>query len=186
MSMRRIYFILCILLISTQSHRYGITSVYGTETGFVSFHSDAPLELITASSKKLRCKLDIERKLFAFTIKLTSFTGFNNPLQQEHFNENYMESSLFPNATFSGKIIEDIDFTADGNYTLRAKGNLMIHGVTEERIIKGDVTISRTAISIHSDFTVLLSDHNIAIPKIVHEKLASEIKVTVKADLIPQ
>lgn len=184
--MIRPYIILLILLLSLQSHRNGLTTVYGTNTGFVGFHSDAPLELITASSKELRGKLDTDKKLFAFTVRVPSFSGFNNPLQKEHFNENYLESVQYPNATFSGKIIEDIDFTADGNYTVRAKGNLMIHGVTQERIIKGDLVISKGVISILSNFTVLLADHNIAIPKVVHEKLASEIKITVKADMVKQ
>ncbi len=184
--MFRLYIIILFLLTSLQSYKHFPSAVYGTNTGFVSFHSDAPLELITASSKALRGKLDIEKKLFAFTVKISSFQGFNNPLQKEHFNENYLESNQYPNATFSGKIIEDIDFSVDGKHTVRAKGNFMIHGITQERIIKGDLVINKGTISVSSDFTVLLSDHNIAIPKIVHEKLASEIKITVKADLVQQ
>lgn len=178
------YLFFILLMFGIQSHRYAASAIYGTNNGFVTFHSDAPLELITASSKQLRGKLDIDKKLFAFTVLVTSFSGFNNPLQKEHFNENYLESSLFPSASFSGRIIEDIDFNVEGNYSIRAKGNFIIHGVAQERIIKGDIVISKGTISIKSDFTILLSDHNIAIPKIVHEKLASEIKITVKADLV--
>ena len=36
---------------------------------------------------------------------------------------------------------------------------------------------------IKANFTVLLADHNIPIPKVVHEKLASEIKVEVNGEL---
>ena len=39
-------------------------------------------------------------------------------------------------------------------------------------------------IRISSAFTVQLSDHNIPVPKVVHEKLASEINVEVNADMI--
>lgn len=35
-------------------------------------------------------------------------------------------------------------------------------------------------------FTVLLSEHEIKIPRIVHEKLASEIDVTVTAEFVKQ
>ncbi|MEO6669470.1 MAG: YceI family protein [Ferruginibacter sp.] len=163
-----------------------VTAVYGTKTGYIGFHSDAPLELITASSKQMKGILDTEKKTFAFLVNISSFSGFNNPLQKEHFNENYLETEQFPNASFSGKIIEDIDFSQDGNYTIRAKGNMLIHGVTQERIIKSDLVVKKGTISIHSAFTILLADYNIAIPKIVHEKLASEIKVEVKADLTLQ
>ncbi|MEO8771021.1 MAG: YceI family protein [Ferruginibacter sp.] len=180
------YIIFCFLFLLFQSYRFPATAVYNTNNGSISFHSDAPLELITANSKEMRGKLDVDKKTFAFIVKITSFKGFNNPLQMEHFNENYLESDQYPNASFSGKIIEDIDFSKEGNYTLRAKGNLQIHGITQERIIKADIVVKQGTISINSNFTVLLADHNIAIPKVVHEKLASEIKIEVKADLILQ
>jgi polyisoprenoid-binding protein YceI len=163
---------------------YCQSTILGTKSGIITFSSDAPLELIRASSKELRGKFDISKKVFAFTVNINSFTGFNSPLQREHFNENYMESVQYPGASFSGKIIEDIDFSKDGLYTIRAKGNLTIHGVVQERIIKSDLVVKDGKITISSNFTVLLADHNIPIPKVVHEKLASEIKVEVKADLV--
>lgn len=174
---------LCLLILLFACCKAGAQKVYGTNNGAIIFRSDAPLELITAHSNDMRGKLDADKKIFAFSIKINSFSGFNSLLQREHFNENYMESTEFPNATFSGKIIEDIDFSADGTYTVRAKGNLSLHGVVQERIIKCDLLINKGVISIKSNFTILLEDHNISIPKIVHEKLASDIKVEVKADL---
>ncbi len=54
---------------------------------------------------------------------MESFQGFNSTLQREHFNENYIESDKYPEARFSGKVIEDIDFSKDGTYIIRAKGN---------------------------------------------------------------
>lgn len=158
--------------------------VLNTTKGTITFRSDAPLELIKAGTNDLRGKLDIEKKQFAFTAKISSFKGFNSPLQKEHFNENYMESHLYPDASFSGKIIEDLDLTQDGTYTVRAKGKLFLHGVAQERIIKAELKIYKGMVSMKATFTVLLSEHNIAIPKVVHEKLASEIKVEVKADLV--
>jgi YceI-like domain len=157
---------------------------FKVKAGSIAFRSDAPLELIKAQSNELKGLLIPSKKQFAFIVNIKSFKGFNSPLQQEHFNENYLESNKYATAFFEGKIIEDIDFTKDGVYAVRAKGNLNIHGVAQERIIKSELTIKNLAISIKSNFTVLLTDHNIPIPKVVHEKLASEIKVEVKADLI--
>lgn len=178
--------IVCLALIFLMPAGFAQSQLYGTNTGTITFRSDAPLELIKASSNEMRGKFDITKKLFAFIVNINSFTGFNSPLQREHFNENYMESIQYPGASFNGKIIEDIDFTKDGTYTIRAKGNLSIHGVVQERIIKSDLVVKNGKISIQSNFTVLLSDHNIPIPKVVHEKLASEIKVEVKADMVSQ
>jgi hypothetical protein len=157
---------------------------YTVKSGSIAFRSDAPLELIKAQSNELRGLLVPQKKQFAFIINIKSFKGFNSPLQQEHFNENYLESNKYATASFGGKIIEDIDYTKDGVYSIRAKGNLSIHGVVQERIIKSELTIKNNSISIKSNFTVLLNDHNITIPKVVNEKLASEIKVEIKADLV--
>jgi polyisoprenoid-binding protein YceI len=157
--------------------------VFNISKGSIAIQSDAPLELIKAASTDLKGKLDAAKKLFAFTIKISSFKGFNSPLQKEHFNENYLESGKYPDAFFKGKIIEDVDFGKDGTYTIRAKGKLNIHGVEQERIIKSNMTIKNGQITIKSNFTVLLADHNIPIPKVVHEKLASEINVEVTAVL---
>jgi polyisoprenoid-binding protein YceI len=163
-----------------------VPQTFAVSTGTISFRSDAPLELIKAASDELKGIYNAEKKQFAFKIRIASFAGFNSPLQREHFNENYMESEKYPYATFEGKIIEDVDLAKDGTYSIRAKGNLAIHGVTQERIIKCDMIVKNSKTVVKSVFTVLLTDHNISIPKVVHEKLASEIKVEVKAELSPK
>jgi polyisoprenoid-binding protein YceI len=160
--------------------------VFNISKGSITFSSDAPLEVIRAGSTELKGKIDASKKLFAFSVKINTFKGFNSNLQREHFNENYLQSSKYPDATFSGKIIEEVDFVAEGNYTVRAKGRLSIHGVAQERIIKSSLSIKKGQVSLQSNFTVLLADHNIPIPKVVQEKLASEIKVAVNAVLVPQ
>lgn len=161
-------------------------NVFNVQKGFVSFRSDAPLELINPSSTEMNGIVETDKKEFAFSVNIKSFTGFNSAIQKEHFNENYLESNKFPTATFVGKIIEDINFTKNSTVNIRAKGILTIHGVQQERIIKSDITIHNGIISIKSNFTVLLADHNIPIPKVVHEKLASEIKVEVNGELKPR
>lgn len=156
--------------------------IYKTISGSIYFVSDAPLELIEAKSVKLQGIIDGTKKTFAFSIPISSFEGFNSPLQREHFNENYMESQDFSNATFTGKIIEKIDFTKDGKYSIRAKGKLTIHGVKQERIIKSQIEIKKGKLFVNSNFTVLLDEHKIRVPKIVYQKIAKEIKVNIKAE----
>lgn len=179
--MRRHIFFLFLLVGFLQSPVF--SQQFSVQSGAINFVSEAKLELIKASSNDLKGKLDLSRKLVAFVVKINSFKGFNSPLQREHFNENYLESDRFPDASFSGKIIEDIDFSKDGQYTVRAKGMLTVHGIQQERIIKSNIEVKGGKIKLQSNFTVQLADHQITIPKIVHEKLASEIKVEVKANL---
>jgi hypothetical protein len=84
------------------------TGIYEVRSGEIHFSSEAPQELISASSKKLKGALDTRNRTFAFKIDIATFVGFNNPLQRDHFNENYMESNIYPAASYKGKIIEDM------------------------------------------------------------------------------
>lgn len=158
------------------------SSVYTIKKSTVLFHSNAKLELIKANSGELKGIIDAEKREFAFSIDIKSFDGFNSPLQKEHFNENYMESGKYATASFTGHIIEEDDFTKDGTYIIRAKGKFIVHGVEQERIMQGSLTVKNGVIKLLCSFTVLLSEHNIKIPRIVHEKLASEISVIVNAE----
>ena len=127
-------------------------SIFNISKGNISFSSDAPLELIRASSNELKGLIETDKKQFAFSIKIRSFKGFNSGFQKDHFNENYLESDKYPDATFSGKIIEDVDFTKNNTTTVRAKGILTVHGVPKERIIKSDMTIKNGTISYQIKF----------------------------------
>lgn len=160
------------------------SAVYVVKKNLISFHSNTKSELIKASSDKLKGIIDATKRTFAFSVEVKTFDGFNSPLQKEHFNENYLESDKFPTASFSGHIIEEDDFTKDGIYNIRAKGKFVIHGVEQERILQGDIIVKNGTISLSCIFTVLLSEHDIKIPRIVHEKLASEIKVIVNAEFV--
>ena len=153
--------------------------------GQVTFTSDAPLELIKATSESLTGSIDPATGQFAFLLNIRSFSGFNNRLQQEHFNEKYMESERYPTASFSGKIIDPVNFSANGEYEVRAKGKLDIHGHVQVRIIKCKLTIRNGGLSITSLFKVPLADHNITIPRIVSEKIATEIDVKLVASTHP-
>jgi hypothetical protein len=157
--------------------------VYKTDHGSVNFKSDAAMELIKASSQKLFGAIDPEKKTFSFVVKIVTFEGFNVGLQKEHFNENYMESDKFKTASFTGKIIEDIDFSKPGKYPVRAKGVFNVHGIEQERIIKCNLEVFPNTVQVQTEFTVLLDDHQIRVPRVVYEKVASEIIVVVSAEL---
>lgn len=172
-----------IYLLLIPLHGLGGEVVYEVASGSIKFHSDAPQELIRASSRNLVGVVDVKKRTFVFKINVASFEGFNSPRQKEHFNENYMESDVFPFASYSGKIIEEIDLLKDGEYSIRAKGKLTIHGVEHQRIIKCHVICKNGVITVQSDFSVLLAEHNIKIPRIVSDKLSPEINVSVIAVL---
>src|SRR5579859_6078511 len=154
------------------------------DKGEISFTSNAKLELINAASKKIHGRIDPATGQFAFIVKIQSFEGFNSNLQREHFNENFMETDKYFEATFAGKIIEPIDFTRDGIYDVRAKGNLTIHGKKQTRIIPGRIQIDKGTLKIVSDFTVPLADHEIKVPQLITEKIATEIMVKLNVSMV--
>jgi hypothetical protein len=156
---------------------------FTSDEGEVSFTSNAKLELINASSKKIKGILDPATGNFAFVVTIQSFEGFNSNLQREHFNEKYMETDKYYDATFSGKIIETIDFTKSGTYDVRAKGNLVIHGKKQARIIPSKIQIDKGVIKIDSNFNIPLADHDIKVPQLVTEKIATEIIVKMNVSM---
>lgn len=172
--------VICFLLIASAAE----SQVYLTRSGRIDFYSNAPLEIIHAYSDKLKGALDLEKKAFAFTVKIRSFEGFNSPLQREHFNENYMESDKYPEAVFEGKIIEDLNIETTGKQAVRAKGIITIHNVKKEIIIPVELKTEGSVITAAARFVLMPKDFGIRIPKIVHEKIASEINVEVSLSLI--
>ena len=159
-------------------------NLYYAKDGIITFRSEAQQELIKASSSHMVGIIDPVNRTYVFKVMIRTFQGFNSALQIEHFNEKYLESEKYPEALFTGKIIEDLDLNVDGNYEVRAKGKLKIHGVEMERIIRCKIVSKNYHLFIDSHFTILLSDHDIKIPRVVHEKIANEIKVEIKAELI--
>jgi len=170
---------LLLILICVYSINYG--QIYTTINGEVQFISDAPLEVIEASSNQMQGVLDIAMKGFAFKMYIKSFEGFNNPLQQVHFYENYMEANEYPIASFKGKILESIT-PEKRNY--RAKGIMEIHGKSVERIINVNLMIAENYVTYDAKFTVPLADHDIKLPRIVYQKIAEEIIVSIEGKLV--
>lgn len=100
---------------------------------------------------------------------------------QEHFNENYMESEKYPQATFKGKVQQAVDVSKDGSYPVTATGVLTVHGVAQNRSITGTIAVQKGVITLTSEFMVKCVDHQITIPKIVFHNIAESIRVNVSA-----
>lgn len=177
--------ILALLLSGTTVQPLCAQDRVSANNGTILFVSEAPLEIIQARSKALRGTLEPESRRFAFSVHVQSFQGFNSALQQEHFNENYMESDRFPDATFTGRILDPVDTRKPGTYPVRAKGILSIHGVPVERIIPVTLVSRAGEVKASSEFLVPLGDHGIHIPRVVHQKIAEEMRVSVNLVLKP-
>lgn len=144
--------------------------------GETSFFSETPLENIAALNKNVVSLIDFTKGEIAVKMTMTDFR-FQNHLMEEHFNENYMESEKYPTGTFLGKIQESIDISKNGTYDISARGQLTMHGVQKERIMKGKLIVNGNEITLISNFDVALKDHKIEVPTLVMTKIAEIISV---------
>jgi polyisoprenoid-binding protein YceI len=164
---------------------YGLhAQKYITKNGHIKFFSSAPLEDIEANNHQVNSALDIKTGDFVFKVLMKAFE-FEKALMQEHFNENYVESHKFPNASFVGKVINlnDIDFTKDGTHKAIVEGDLTIHGITKQVKEEGIFTVKDEQISGKAIFKVKVADYEIKIPKNLAKNIAEVVEVTVDVKL---
>ena len=148
----------------------------------ISFFSDGLLEDITAVNTASQAILNLVDGAFVFRIPITSFE-FPNQLMQEHFNENYLESDKFPVATFKGKLNRTFEMGRIINTTFEAQGELMIHGIAQERIILVDISDEKKGVKVRGKFDIALEDHDIDIPSLLFQKIAEVIAVDIEIHL---
>jgi hypothetical protein len=155
-----------------------------TKTGKISFFSKASLEDIEAHNRSVTCVLDSKTGNLQFSVLVKGFE-FDKALMQEHFNENYLETSKFPKAEFKGQVANnaDINYTKDGTYNAKVKGKLTIHGETRDAEADGTITVKGGKLRAQSDFNVVLADYKVRNDKL--NNIANTIKVTVDCTLEP-
>ena len=92
------------------------TSIYAQnfigKNGTISFYSEAPLENISAINNNVSAVYDSEKKQLVFQLNIRDFI-FPKSLMQEHFNENYLESDIYPKASFNGLVVIQNKVTAN-------------------------------------------------------------------------
>ncbi|MDN5289472.1 MAG: polyisoprenoid-binding protein [Mucilaginibacter sp.] len=172
---------IALILLVWFSNNQTSQDIYVCKNAKINLFSSAPLEDIDATSNGGTSVFNASTGDLAFSVPIRSFQ-FQKSLMQEHFNENYMESDKFPNASFKGKVQEKIDVQKDGSFPVNVTGVFEVHGVKQNRTIKGTINISKGAVSLSSAFTVACKDHQIEIPKLVFQKIAETIQVKVAAN----
>ena len=106
---------------------------------------------------------------------------------EEHFNENYMESTTFPKSDFKGKItnLSDINFKKDGIYKTKVEGAMTIHGVTKTIQADGSLEVKGSTVKISAQIPIVPEDYKVEIPSIVRDKIAKSITVNVDMSYDP-
>ncbi len=181
MYMRRIWIIGMILLSSSWLHAQ---QTFFSKNTRIRFESKAPLEQIEAVHQTAVSVLEIQSGAIQFSVLMAGFS-FEKAVMQQHFNENYVESSRFPQAIFKGTI-QDFDparLQSEALYPVTVTGSMTIHGVTKTIVAKGSLKKTGDRITVRSTFELLLPDYQIKNDKL--KQISNLIRIDVDAQLQP-
>jgi hypothetical protein len=146
-----------------------------TKTGTINFEASVPAyEEIKAKNNAVTCVITNSGEIAV--LALMKGFRFKIALMEEHFNENYIESSKFPKATFKGKIENfDIAKISSVSKDFTIKGKLEIHGKSKDISSVAKIKKIGSDIEIITDFNINVSDFAIEIPSIVSKKVSKKV-----------
>lgn len=154
------------------------TNQFIARQGQITFFSYTSVENIEAKNKQVLSILDLDKKEVAISMLMRAFV-FKKDLMYEHFNDSYIESDIFPKATFTGKIL-DFDASNIQKQTKIIKGELTIHGISKEIEIKTTIENKNGNYVLFGEFEVLVNHFEIKIPPILSGNIAKNIKISFK------
>lgn len=155
---------------------------YIARQGQVSFFSYTTAENIEAKNNQVLSIIDLSNNEIAISMLMNAFV-FKKSLMHEHFNDSYIESDLYPKATFKGKFI-DFDSQAT-NQTKIIKGILTIRNIAKEIEIKTTITKTKGNYQLTGEFEIVVEDFNINIPPIVAPNIAQIISTKFRFEYQP-
>lgn len=168
-----------LLVLIAASFQLQAQKLFATKTGQIKFNASSPLEQIVAINNQVDSKMIAKTGQIVFSALIKSFK-FENQLMEDHFNENYMESSKIPKAEFKGYItnVSSVDFSKNGTYPITVEGTLGMHGVSQKVSAFGSMIIENGKPSITGSFKVKIKDYGIT-GLYIGEKIASEAEISV-------
>ena len=157
---------------------------YATRSGKTSFiGSEETFEQIKAVNSVSTAIVDSSSGDIAILLFISAF-DFEISLMQEHFNENYMDSSKYPKATFSGNIQNfSLEELLDSEKDYKILGVLTIRGIEKNVSVSCRLKKISKGLSLKTNFNVSAGDFDIKIPKVVRNKISQEINITAEYDL---
>ncbi len=162
-------------------------STFITRTAYIRFFSTTPVEDIEAVNNQVSSVLDLSKSQLVYQVPMKGFV-FEKALMQEHFNENYVESDKYPNATFKGTIVglKGVEGLSKEPKQFVIEGTMTIKDATKDIKEMAMVSLVDGKIRLETVFFLTLADYNVSIPSAVRNKIQEKIEVTVKAEYSPK
>ena len=158
---------------------------YITKTGSVKFEATVPsFEEVAADNKTTSAVLEASTGDIAILALMKGFR-FKVALMEEHFNENYVESTKYPKATFKGKVdgLDVSKLTAEAK-TFTVTGDLTLHGKTKKVTDQAKISKNGNTITVVGAFEVKPEEFDIEIPAVVSKKVSDKISVSYNLALV--
>jgi len=146
------------------------------QQGQVTFFSYTSAENIEAINNQALGVMDSRTNEIAVDILMRAFV-FKKTLMREHFNESYIESDLYPKATFRGKIV-DFDPSLSDVQTRMIQGDFTLKDKTVPLSFKVSIEPINGSYSINGTTEVFVENYNINIPKFLSPNIAKNIKIS--------
>ncbi|HYQ59043.1 MAG TPA: YceI family protein [Draconibacterium sp.] len=143
--------------------------------GEMEFYTNTVLSDIEAVTEEVEVKLDVQTGTIEIAVNINSFE-FEYETMKEHFNDKYMESDKFPQATFKGKITQDIS-TINEELEVDGSGDLTIHGVSRKIEVKATLSKNDGLTVIKTKFPVVFKDYGVDDPSILTKPVAKNVEV---------
>ena len=161
-----------------------VAQKYYTKTGKTQFKASVDaFEPIEATNNSTTAIINTASGEIASLLFVKAF-NFRVALMQEHFNENYMDSSKYPKATFSGNIQNfSLEELLDSEKDYKILGVLTIRGIEKNVSVSCRLKKISKGLSLKTNFNVSASDFDIKIPKVVRNKISQEINIIAEYDL---
>jgi len=156
---------------------------YITKEGICDIFSETSFFTIEATNKKVASILDASSGEIVASTLMRSFK-YQEALVEEHFNENYMESHLYPKGIFKGRITNfgEIDLGKDGTYPITIEGDLSFHGETNALATSGELVVKGENLTGTTEFEVSLAAHKIKVEEKYKDRIRDEIKIDLHFD----
>ena len=144
--------------------------IYSTRNGKISFSAPSDEDVKAVNNEVTSRIADNGQMTFSLLIKGFKFKFAE---MQDHFNDQYLESTLFPRADFKGTIVNvsDINFSKNGTYKVTVKGDLNMHGIQKNITVNGTVEVKDGKLSVLAQFTAIMKDFNINSSKVTDKAL---------------
>ncbi len=134
--------------------------IFATRNAKITFTAPSDADVKAVNNEVTSRLADNGQLTFSLLIKGFRFKFAE---MQEHFNDQYLESTKYPRADFKGNIVNlsAVNFSKDGAYKVTVKGDLTMHGVTKNITVPGTIEIKGGKPSATAAFTLLMKDFKV-------------------------